>query len=76
MELKFTLGYDKKSISAKHSNVPEDTTWYELTEVFWDFLDSCGYHVDPEARGSAMDAIDSLMFERYLHTVYPRDRET
>jgi len=66
MNIQFkTQQFSEATITTEHNNVPEDMTWYELTDIFWNHLNSCGYRVDQEAREVMFDALDNLMCARH-----------
>jgi hypothetical protein len=52
-----------------HNNLPDDHTWYELTDLFWNHLESAGYSIDSQARETMFDALDNLMCARYLEAI-------
>jgi hypothetical protein len=51
--------------TTEYDNLPDSHTWYELTDLFWNHLESSGYTIDSEARETMFDALDDLMCDRY-----------
>ena len=67
--------YPGTCLKTEHKGLPDDTTWYELVNLYMDHLNGCGYFIDNEMKDTVFSAIDNLMFERNLHMMYPSDNE-
>jgi hypothetical protein len=63
--------FNNNNVTTSHNNLPEDTVWSELMELYLKHLNSAGYFVDEEMIETLVEVADDLCFKRFLEITYP-----